>query len=128
MNPSAIEESTNTQQQVTQAENIDTQFNLIRLYPENPTKEQLKDYLKLVFEKEGISDQLARAEQVITCESGWNVFADNGISYGIAQFTPDTWNDYGYGDIMDPYKQIEMMAKMWKNNLQSRWDCFKVIK
>ena len=85
----------------------------------------LKAYLSVKFAEYGIESQTERAIAVVFCESGWNWNPKpNYISWGIAQFTPDTWHDYGYGDIMNPYAQLETMARMWSNGLQSRWDCF----
>ena len=90
------------------------------------TREGLKSYLKDIFIYNGIADQIEIAEKIIQCESGWNIFADNGISYGLAQFTPATWHDFGEGDIMNPHTQIRTMAKMWKNpKLRNRWDCYR---
>jgi len=92
---------------------------------ETPTTARLKDYLKYEFAKYGIEDQYDRAVSVVFCESGWNVNPKpNGISYGIAQFTKPTWQDFGHGDIMNPYNQLEVMANMWSLKLQGRWDCF----
>lgn len=88
-------------------------------------REELKSYFRQVFTYNGLEDQIPIAEAVIACESSWNWKADNGISYGIAQFTPATWEDFGFGDIMNPYSQIQVMARMWKNPvLRLRWDCF----
>ena len=91
------------------------------------SREALKRYLSETFAIYGIADQIPMAEATILCESGWNWKADNGISYGIAQFTPATWYDFGHGDIFDPYVQIQTMAKMWSRGLQKRWDCWRML-
>ena len=92
------------------------------------TKENLKDALEYDFAQYGISNEVQEAERVISCESSWNINASNKISYGIAQFTPATWKDFGYGDILNPLSQLDVMAKMWKDGLQGRWDCFRQLK
>lgn len=93
------------------------------------SKAGLLEALETEFTKYGIADQIDLAKKVIACESSWNIFADNGVSYGIAQFTPATWKDFGEGDIMNPYMQIHVMAKMWVNPLlRSRWNCLKLVK
>lgn len=90
------------------------------------TKDDIKEMIRIQFTLYGLVDQIPIAEAVIACESGFRVdpLPHNGISWGIAQFTPDTWKDFGTGDIMNPYWQIKTMAKMWKMGLQNRWDCF----
>lgn len=91
------------------------------------TREGLKSYLEEVFIKEGLEDQIEIAEKTITCESNFLWYADNGISFGVAQFTPDTWKDFGEGDIFNPHIQLRTMAKMFKMGLQNRWDCYKML-
>lgn len=91
------------------------------------SREGLKSYLSVIFTKYGIEDQIPIAEAVIACESSWNINANNGISFGLLQFTPATWKDFGYGDIMNPQSQIITMAKMWKRGLQGRWDCWRML-
>lgn len=99
-----------------------------RLYQDvKVSKEELKGMLWTAFNKYGISDQIPIAEKVIFCESGWNINANNGISYGIAQFTKATWKDFGYGDIFNPQSQFMTMGKMWKAGLQGRWNCFYIV-
>lgn len=91
------------------------------------TKEGLMEALETDFAKYGIENQVGKAEKVIQCESGFLWYAQNPISKGVAQFTPATWKDFGYGDIMNPYSQLEIMAKMWSKGLQKRWDCYIII-
>ena len=79
--------------------------------------------LKTQFDTYEISDQLKIAEAVIQCESSWNIYANNGISFGILQFTKPTWKEFGSGDIYNPYWQIKTFAKMVKSGLWNRWDC-----
>lgn len=90
------------------------------------TKNDIKEMVKNQFTLYGIEDQIPRALEVLQCEGGFNVdpLPHNGISWGVAQFTPPTWEDFGHGDIMNPYWQIKTMAKMWAMGLQNRWDCF----
>jgi hypothetical protein len=62
----------------------------------------------------------------IMCESGFQVDPKhNGISWGVAQFTPATWKDFGYGDIMNPEAQLLTMARIW-GKYKNRWDCFRL--
>ncbi len=89
------------------------------------SREVLTRYLQSAFTKYGIENEIPTAEAVILCESGWQINPrHNNISWGIAQFTPSTWHDYGYGDIMNPLSQLDVMSKMWSKGLQDRWDCF----
>ena len=89
------------------------------------TRAGLISYLETVFTQEGIEDQIPRAIEVIQCESGFQVDPKhNGISWGVAQFTPPTWEDFGEGDIMNPHAQLRVMARMWRKGLQNRWDCY----
>jgi len=93
------------------------------------TRERLNSYLEAVFIKYGIEDQIETAKKIISCESGFQINPKhNGISWGIAQFTKPTWEDFGKGDIMNPYSQLEVMAKMISMGLINRWDCAKLIK
>lgn len=93
------------------------------------TAQDERDYLELEFTNMGLVDQIPMAEAVVACESGYNIYANNGISYGIAQFTPVTWKDFGHGDIFNPLTQLETMARMWKNPLlRLRWDCYRKLK
>lgn len=89
------------------------------------SREVLKRFLRARLISYGIEDQYNTVEAVVFCESSWRVDPPhNGISWGIAQFTPPTWKDFGYGDIMNPYNQLDTMAKMWANpKLRNRWDC-----
>jgi hypothetical protein len=91
------------------------------------TKAGLMAALKVEFTKYGIEDQLGVVAKIIACESSWNILADNSVSYGLLQFTPATWKQFGYGDIMNPYSQIKVMAKMWHDKLQHRWDCYSIV-
>lgn len=96
------------------------------------SKEGLTEAIEHEFATYGISDQIERAKNVITCESGWNIFAYNkedekfvkGGSYGIAQFTRPTFLACA-GDYEDPYDQIACMAWYWSKSQQSRWTCYR---
>lgn len=90
--------------------------------------EYLKSYVGEVSIKYGLSaEKYQQIMATIQCESNWNVLADNGISFGIAQFTPATWKDFGSGDIMNPLTQLEVMARMFSQHLEHRWDCAKIL-
>ena len=90
------------------------------------TKENLKQVLAYEFGTYGLESQIQTAEAVVACESGFQVDPPhNGVSWGIAQFTKPTWKDFGYGDIMNPLSQVQVMAKMFSRGLQNRWDCFR---
>ncbi len=92
-----------------------------------PKTTQLKLALKSFVATYG--GNYALLDDVIMCESSWNPNPKpNGISFGIAQFTKDTWKDFGEGDIMNPYSQLEVMVKMFRDGFAERWDCFKMLK
>lgn len=92
---------------------------------QNASTARLKEYLRKVFTSYGIEDQIPTAEKIIACESSWNILAHNGtISYGLLEYTPNTWHDFGHGDIMNPLVQIEVTAKIVKREGWERWDCF----
>jgi hypothetical protein len=94
--------------------------------PEIPTQQELKLYLASLVNKYGLDYDLMSA--VIQCESGWQIDPPhNNISWGLCQFTPPTWDDFGYGDIMNPYAQLEVMVEMWSKGLEGRWDCYDVV-
>lgn len=104
---------------------LTTQTTFYRSYKAN--SDDLKAYLsQLVAQYGGNYYQLYR---VIDCESGWrpDVYSRGNISYGIAQFTPDTFAGYCSGDYKNPYDQLKCMVLMWNKNLQKRWDCFRYI-
>ena len=65
--------------------------------------------------------------QTIICESNFRhegVFGDSGKAYGIAQFHKPTFDGFCEGDYYNMEDQLECMAKMFSNNLQSHWTCF----
>ena len=98
----------------------------VRIPKKTYTRAELEVALTAVAKKYGQSYEMMSA--VLQCESGWQVDPPrNGISFGIAQFTIPTWHDFGYGDIMDPYIQLEVMGKMWSMGLNKRWDCYKML-
>jgi hypothetical protein len=85
----------------------------------------LKQALNLVATKYGQDYQ--QMADVIQCESTWrtNVYSWTGSSYGIAQFTQPTFQDYCTGSYKDPFAQLDCMGKMWQLGLQRRWDCYR---
>ena len=88
----------------------------------------LKGYLGEVSIKYGLpANDYSEMVATIQCESGWQIYPKpNHISWGIAEFTPPTWQEFGYGDIMNPVSQINIMVKMWKVGLAKRWDCYRL--
>lgn len=62
---------------------------------------------------------------VMCCESGGDPHAVNprtGDS-GLFQYNQQTWEDWGGGDIWDPYAQIEKTAWAFSQGLDSHWCC-----
>lgn len=121
-----------SQQQIQETTHI---ANTVKPLPDNAslyqgisvTTDNLKSVLVYEFGTYGLQDQIQTAEAVIACESGFQVDPPhNGISWGIAQFTKDTWKDFGSGDIMNPLFQIQTFSKMWSKGLQNRWDCYRL--
>lgn len=91
-----------------------------------PSENEIKRYLREQSALYGLDYDKMSA--VISCESGWRIDPPhNNISWGIAQFTPETWKDFGGGDIMDPYAQIRVMSIMWSKHLEGRWDCYHIL-
>ena len=98
----------------------------VRMPTTTYTREELKLALAAVAEKYG--QEYEKMLAVIQCESGFLIDPPhNGISWGIAQFTKPTWQDFGYGDIMNPLIQLDVMGKMLNNGLIGRWDCAKIL-
>lgn len=98
-----------------------------RLYDQSTS--YLKSYASEASIKYGLSPTVSQEMmETIQCESGWRVDPPhNNISWGISQFTPDTWEQFGYGDIMNPVSQLNVMAMMWgEYHLQNRWDCYRL--
>ena len=52
--------------------------------------------------------EFACLDRLIVLESHWNNYARNPRSgaYGIFQFMPETWGNYGVAKTSDPYKQV----------------------
>ena len=63
---------------------------------------------------------------VLSCESSWDssVWSKGKMSYGIAQFTKDTFKENCTGDYYNPLDQLECVGKMWSEKMYHRWDCF----
>ena len=104
---------------------------------QNYSVEFLKDFVGEVSIKQQLDTQdYNDIVATIQCESSF--FADpphNNISWGVAQFTPVTWHDFGHGDIMNPISQIEVMVSMWNKwemhkgtprQMKNRWDCYRL--
>ena len=68
--------------------------------------------------------------RTIQCESGFRndgVFGDSGKAYGIAQFHLPTFKQFCTGDYTNMRDQLDCMAKMFSQNLQSHWTCFNHV-
>ena len=93
-------------------------------------KERLNEYLFEVSVKYGQDYQ--KMHNVIMCESSFrtDVYSKGKVSYGIAQFTQDTWiENCSSLNYYNPYSQLDCMGSMWARNkgLQYRWDCTKIL-
>ena len=93
-----------------------------------PTHEQLpiKEYV--------LSKKIPNLYAVAMCESRLDITAigDHGLAYGIFQFHKETFELYSkkYGldlDYTDPYDQTDLAARMFNNNLQYHWSCYKKV-
>jgi hypothetical protein len=81
----------------------------------------------------GVSSSTMRA--VIRCESGFRTDAFNpkDPSYGIAQFTPDTFYQFAplagitKPNIGSPIQQLWTMAYMMAHNKSHRWSCYRML-
>lgn len=91
------------------------------------SERELKGFLKQVSIKYGTDYEEMSA--VINCESGWktDLYSWNKSSYGIAQYTPATFEENCQGDYGNPFAQLECMGLMFKKGMQSRWDCWKML-
>lgn len=97
------------------------------------SREDLKSYLKEVFTKYGLENQIGKAQRVIDCESSFLVDPPhNNSCRGIAQFQPLTWRyvinkGWCYGDIMNPFSQLDCFSKLWSMGYQSWWQCYGMV-
>lgn len=92
-----------------------------------PTKGEIKLALASISEKYGLNlDELL---SVIECESGFRTdeYSPGMISYGVAQFTKDTFKENCAGDYKNPFAQISCMGLMWSKGMQGRWDCYRML-
>jgi len=87
----------------------------------------LKGYLYELCLKYELDYQLL--EDVITCESGWNVNAvgDSGKAVGLAQFWRGTFNQYCAGDYKNPFAQLNCFAEMMYNGKEKHWTCYRKV-
>lgn len=72
---------------------------------------------------------MGQAQYVIQNESGWiwdKVNTKTGVSKGLFQFIPSTWNEncneFGPYLALNPYDQIDCATKMWKKNQETQWE------
>ncbi len=63
--------------------------------------------------------------RVMSCESGGNPQADNGVNKGLFQFHPGTFagTPYGGASIYDGRSQIFAAAWMWSQGRKGEWGC-----
>jgi soluble lytic murein transglycosylase-like protein len=63
--------------------------------------------------------------RVMSCESGGNPYADNGVNKGLFQFHPGTFagTPYGSASIYDGHAQIFAAAWMWSQGRKGEWGC-----
>ena len=63
--------------------------------------------------------------RVMSCESGGNPQADNGVNKGLFQFHPGTFagTPYGSASIYDGRSQIFAAAWMWSQGRKGEWGC-----
>lgn len=100
-----------------------------------PTKERLKEYLKIISTKEGLSkEKEQQIENIIQCESNWDFKAKNekGQSFGVMQFQKRTFNWFNKLkddnlDFNSPYDQIELAVWAFNNGYESHWDCYHLL-
>lgn len=98
------------------------------------TREGLTGYLTEAFTQEGIVDQIPMAQAVVLCESGFQIDPPhNNNCRGLVQFKPSTWEyvtNKGWcsGELMNPQRQLECMATLWKMGYKNWWECYTMIK
>lgn len=63
--------------------------------------------------------------RVMSCESGGDPNADNGVNKGLFQFHPGTWagTPFGGASIYDGREQIMATAWMWSQGRRGEWGC-----
>ncbi len=70
----------------------------------------LQKYVAQEAVKKGYDPQIVLRQ--ISAESAWKTDAKSQAgAYGLPQFMPATWKDYGSGDIKNPYNQVEAYFK-----------------
>lgn len=71
--------------------------------------------------------------KVAQCESSLSSTASNGISFGLMQFIPSTWNHYTKvlgvknPDIWNPQQQATVAAYMFSTSQANQWSCFHKV-
>ncbi len=90
------------------------------------SRETLIGQLEYEFHKLDLDDQIPAAIFTLNGESSFNWNTSNGISAGLAAFTPPTWNEqcrqFGRYEELNPLKHIQCMALLWNRGEQGRWD------
>ena len=93
-------------------------------YQTQPSTEILKAYLAQEVSKYGNPKDYFKLENLIQCESSWNVNAQSNKSsaHGLAQFLIGTWNGYCGGDFYNPFDQIHCLVIAWTARHYNWWD------
>ena len=65
--------------------------------------------------------------RIIECESGWKSSAKNPYSTasGLFQFISSTWNNWGEGDVFDPYDNIRAGVNLFNAEGTKPWNASK---
>jgi len=66
---------------------------------------------------------------VVQCESSFNdeAVGDEGLAYSLAQYHEKTFDRFCKGDYHNGYDQLECMAWMFSQHLESHWSCVKIV-
>lgn len=70
---------------------------------------------------------------IAMCESTMNPKATNGISFGILQFIPSTWQRYtsllkiANPDIWNVQQQAQVASYLFSIGQEKQWSCFHII-
>lgn len=82
----------------------------------NNIPEEYQDDIAWAASESGLSQELLAAQ--VDNESGWDPDASSGVAYGLAQFTKETWPEYGEGDIWDPHESIRAQGRYMKTLME----------
>ena len=92
--------------------------------PSNTSSNKLKNFLAQQLAKYGDPDDYFTLYNLIQCESGWDIDAQNpkSTAHGLSQFLRGTFDGYCGGDFYNPYSQIHCLVIAWTDNKQHWWD------